>query len=281
MITITRMTKTEPAYIPPNWSNGTDAGIAKALQKHYEDVIDLSEYWSIGDERMIHLNAMQAASPNGSITLPEQDITVVITAFNHNDLETPINGHTKGCITVQTKECLHNLTGNLDTNGHIYIDGESSQDPTFTKWSELYMRTYLNGIVLNAFHPTFKSMIKPSKHYRHTTYNGSASEEVIDNIFLPSYPEVFGTESYSFYVPTDSAEGTQWEYYSNGDNSRLIKYGNNGGQPNNKVQSWWTGSASSYYQSYTGYAWVCVASDGTAGRYIGDYALALAPAFVL
>ena len=55
------------------------------------------------------------------------------------------------------------------------------------------MRTFLNSNVYNAFQSDFKSMIKASKHYRHTEYDTSTSEQVTDNIFLPSYPEVFGT----------------------------------------------------------------------------------------
>jgi hypothetical protein len=71
----------------------------------------------------------------------------------------------------------------------------------------------------------FKSAIKQSKHYRHTAYNTSTSEEVTDTLFLPSYPEIFGTASYSNYTPTSPVEGTQFKYYET--QSNRIKYGNN------------------------------------------------------
>lgn len=284
MLVLKQMKKdAPPPWEPASWSTGTNAEISETLQKYYNDEItinELSAYWGIGDERVIHLNAMQAASPNGTVTMPEQDITVIIVAYDHTDLETPINNHTKACITVQTKECLHNLTANESTSGHVYINGDSDPDTTFTKWSNLYMKTYLNDKVLNAFQSNFKSMIKPSKHYRHTTYDGSASEEVIDTLFLPSYPEIWGTD-YSEYAPTNPAEGTQWEYYGNGDTTRKIKYGNNNGNPNNVAQNWWTSSACSFYSSSGGYYWQGVAFNGTQSPTYGRYGYALAPAWAM
>ena len=59
-----------------------------------------------------------------------------------------------------------------------------------------------------------QNMIKKTKHKRLTT-NGTSSratEEVIDKLFLPSYPEVFGNISYSYYLSGATPageEGTQ------------------------------------------------------------------------
>ena len=264
----------------PTWADGTDEEIIEALEKHYNDEINLTEYWSVGDERVIQLNSMQAPNPNSSSTWAEQDITIVIVAMNHTDLATPINGHTKACITVQTREVLNNNTSAYSQSGHIYVDGNSSYDKTFTKWSNLYMRTYLNSIVLGAFSSgAFKSAIKPSKHYRHTTYNGTGSEQVTDTLFLPSYPEVFGTVSYSNYVVTSPTEGTQFEYYQT--ESNRIKYGNNNGASNGTAQYWWTGSASSLYYSSLGYCWCTGYTSGSVTAPLGGSASGLAPAFAM
>ena len=55
-------------------------------------------------------------------------------------------------------------------------------------------------------------MIKETKHKRLTQYNAKTTEEVIDKLFLPSYPEIFGNTSYGNYLsgttPTGE-EGTQ------------------------------------------------------------------------
>jgi hypothetical protein len=171
--------------------------------------------WKVGDTRKIHFNDMPAPNPNSSNTWAAQDITVAIVAHDHHDLATPINRHDKGCITVQCREVMNNNSSAYNQAGHIYINGDSNDDTTFIKWANLYMRIYLNNTVWAAIPSgNFKSTIKESKHYRHTTYNTSDSELVTDKLFLPSYPEIYGTKVSSYYTVTSPVEGTQLEYYS-------------------------------------------------------------------
>jgi hypothetical protein len=262
-----------------SFSSGTDAQIKAMLDAYYADQITWAEMgWAVGDTRVIHLNAMQAPNPNSGNTWAAQDITVVIVDHDHTDLATPINGHTKACITVQTRECMNNNTTGSNAAGHIYVNGDSSYDKSFTKWSNLYMRTYLNSTVLNAIPAgDFKSAIRQSKHYRHTTYNGTEAEQVTDTLFLPSHPEIFGTASFQYYVATSPTEGTQFAYYATASNR--IKYGNNNGYSNGTAQYWWGGSASSDYSSSTGYHWCGVYTDGSASYGYGASAFGLAPAW--
>lgn len=263
-----------------SFADGTDAEIKAMLDAYYEDKLTWEDMgWAVGDTRLIHLDAMQAPNPNSSSTWAAQDITVVIVAHDHTDLVTAINGHTKACITVQTREVMNNNTSSYNTSGHIYVNGDSSYDKTFIKWSNLYMRTYMNDIVWGAFPTDFKSVIKTSKHNRHTAYNTSASEVVNDNLFLPSYPEIFGTASYSYYTVTSPVEGTQFAYYATSANG--IKYGNNNGSPNGTAQRWWQGSASNYSPTNYGYRWCRVNTEGPASTGTGNYACGLAPAWAM
>lgn len=272
--------KVVPSLEIVSFTNGTDEQIAAMLEAYYNDELTWEDMgWSVGDTRLIHLDAMQAPNPNSSNTWAAQDITVVIVDHDHTDLATPINGHTKACITVQTREIISSAAG---TQGEIYINGNSSYDTSFTKWSNLYMRTYLNDKVLGAI-PSgdFKSAIKPSKHYRHTAYNTSASEEVTDTLFLPSYPEIFGTASYSYYMATSPTEGTQFKYFETAANK--IKYPNNNGNAGSSGKYWWEGSASSYYNSSIGYTWCSVNTGGRvdANHGGGTGVPGLAPAFAM
>ena len=261
-----------------SFSDGTDAEIKAMLDAYYADKLTWEDMgWAVGDTRLIHLDAMQAPNPNSSRTWAAQDITVVIVDHDHTDLATPINGHTKACITVQTREVLSGTSAG--SGGSIYINGDSSYDKTFKKWSTLYMRTYLNDKVWGAFPTDFKSAIKTSKHNRHTAYNTSASEVVNDNLFLPSYPEIFGTASYSYYTVTSPVEGTQFAYYATPANR--IKYGNNNGSPNSTTQYWWQGSASNYLHPSNGYHWCRLNTDGSSDFSHGDASLGLAPAFAM
>lgn len=263
------------------FADGTDEEIKAMLDAYYANNITWAEMgWAVGNTRTIHLNAMSAPNPNSSNTWAAQDIVIAIVAHDRHDLATPINGHSKACITVQTRECMNNNTSGYNQAGHIYVNGDSSYDMTFTKWANLYMRTYLNSTVLGAI-PTgdFKDAIKQISHYCHTAYNTADDELVTDTLFLPSYPEVFGTASYQYYTPTTHTEGTQWSYYETAANR--IKYGNNNGASNGTAQYWWEGSASNYYASSSGCGWCSVDTSGAAGRSSGGDAFGLAPAFAM
>lgn len=264
------------------FADATDEQIKIMLGAYYADLITWEQMgWQVGDTRVIHLDAMQAPNPHAGDTWQAQDITVVIVAHDHTDLATPINVHTKACITLQTRECLNNVTNdwdNRDKNG-IYINGTGQSDMTFTKWQNLYARDYLNGTVYDSFSNTFKSLIKPSKNNRHTTYNGSESESIVDNLFIPSYPEIFGSESFSYYVPTSPTEGSQFDYYKTASNR--VKHGNNNGNSNGTSVNWWNGSASSAYTTTYGYNWCIVNTTGEPNRNSGSEALGISPAFAM
>ena len=132
-----------------SFTDGTDEEIAAMLEAYYNDELTWEEMgWAIGDTRKIHLNSFQAPNPNSSQTWAAQDITVVIVAHDHTDLATAINGHTKACITVQTRETLSGTSAG--SQGTIYVDGNAAKDTKFTKWSNLFMRTYLNSKALEA-----------------------------------------------------------------------------------------------------------------------------------
>jgi len=252
--------------------------------------------WEVGNTRKWHLNAMQAPNPNSSNTWAAQDITIVITGHEKEDLEMPINGHTKACISVQCRECMNNGSGSDGTNG-IYVNGDSSYDTTFTKWLNLYMRTYLNDTVYGAM-PSgdFKSAIKTAKHNRLTT-NGNdpmtanttdgsktvrTTEVVTDKVFLYSYTQIYGNTRYFYYLGgaiPNSEEGEQLDYFKTASNR--VKNGNNNGSPSGTAWIWWMGSPSSLYSSSGGYYWCRVYTGGSADISGGGVAIGLAPAFVM
>ena len=213
--------------------------------------------------------------------ISKEDIVIEIVATEHTDLATAINGHSKACITVQTREVLNNYKdSNSDGVNGIYVNGDSSYDMTFTKWSNLYMRTYLKTTAWGAIpEGDFKDCIKETHHWRHTNYNTADDEEVYDYLFLPSYPEIFGTASFSYYVPTTHTEGTQFERYAT--QANRVKQGNNNGVKNGTNVCWWEGSASSYYPSSRGYGWCDVHTTGVADSSTGNGVHGLAPAFAM
>lgn len=278
-----RTTGTPAGYEIVTFADGTDDQIAAMLNAHYAGEIDIADYWAVGNTRKIHLN--QVANPKGSGSVwPEQDITIVITAIKHHDLVTPINGIKKAAITCQTRECINNCTSAYGTDYHIYPNLTSTSLTDNQAWagtSIISMRTWMNGTFLNTMMPTgIKNMIKTITHQRLTTHTSTTTTAVTDQIFLPSYSEIYGTASYSYYsLSGQTTEGTQWDYYKTASNR--IKYGNNAGNANSTAQYWWEGSPSTYYDSSAGYYWCRVNTDGSASVSYGNFAGGFAPAFAL
>lgn len=262
--------------------------IGEMIDAGYNDPdFDITDYWAVGNPMTV--DVAQMTNPNtgvsGTSPWPAQKLTFVVTAFNHHTLATPINGKTKALITMQARECLNKPGTNWNKpNLGAYVNGNSDYDMTFTKWSQLPLRTWLNGTFLNALPAKLKSMIKPIKHNM-LNNNGASSkttESVTDSVFLPTYPEVFGNTAWSYYlnnVTPAGEEGTQWPYYATASNR--IKYGNNNGASDGSACYWWEGSPSSYYNSSFGYYWCRVDADGNAAHYGGYSAFGVAPAFCL
>ena len=116
-------------------------------------------------------------------------------------------------MTVQTKECLNNLSQGYNENGGIFVNLNNNRDSTFSPWSKLPMRIWMNNQFYNTcFSDEWKALIKDTKHKRLTTYDQTTTEEVVDKIFLPSYPEIFSNTAYQYYIANvkpNSEEGTQ------------------------------------------------------------------------
>ena len=287
-------TTTQPIIIVKivPFATGTDAEIKAMLDAYYNDYITWADMgWQIEDTRKIHLNAIEGPAPN-HYGLPAQDFTVTITDHDKEDLATPINGHTKGCISVNFRELLSNGTLN-----YIHVNGDSGTDYSFTKWANLYMRTYLNSTIWGAI-PSgdFKSAIKASKHNRLTTngnnpttankWDGSktdrTTEVVIDYLYVPSYTQIYGnvlSTSYLGGATPNNEEGEQLEYYKTASNR--IKHDNNNGSPSSTAREWWTGSPCSLYDSVYKYYWLHVNAGGSVSQTDGKIGKWLSPAFVM
>jgi len=259
------------------------------LDAHYKGKINISDYWSVGDTRIISLNSI--ASPNEDLFIedwPYQNITIVITAFDQYDLAT-VNGTRSKCALVcQTREVMNEISNNGATDscaeGTIFVNLNSDYNTDYENchWSTIAMRTWMNGDFLkNAFDSDiFTNLIKPIKRQvlatrgcSGTTSNGTVdktTETVIDSIFLPTYQEICGNTSDSDYmsgITPDGEEGTQWTYYAT--SSNRVKYGNGGGEQFSDVPVyWWTGSPSTDYRTpqgddaRLGCTWYYVAEDG-------------------
>lgn len=217
----------EKKYIPPFWSTGTDAEITEALQKHYAGEIDLTEYWSVGDERTIHLSAMDGNWNGGSSgeSHVDQDATFVIMNVGGKTLANSINGHTECAFIVGMKDML--TTGSTYEEGYMNPRGTNAGG-----WNECARRTWCNNVFYNAIPASIRHIFK--QHINKTSNGRTNHSQIISSVdyfAFTSEKEIFNTTTYA--NATAEADNTQWEYYKTAANR--IKYR----APNGNPYYWW------------------------------------------
>lgn len=189
------------------FADGTWEQIQAMLEAHYNDEINISDYWSVDDRKYISLSAMSATGVGESHHADTYEY--VIYGIEHDDLAEPINGHTKAAITIGQ---LRYFTTAGATNG--YRDKElgymNSTATTSGGWESCARRKWCNEVFFNALPDGLKPMVKTVKKYSGVG-NGSASgiQTTQDKVFLLSEIEIFGSR----YESVDG-EGNQYQFFA-------------------------------------------------------------------
>ncbi len=239
------------------------------LEAHYNGKINISDYWHVGDTRIMHLNAMSKTT-GASESHVAQDMTMVIIGIEHDNLKTPINGKTKAAITLQCREVLGN-------NGVIEFGGiAGAQNQSTPNYQQNPRRTWLNETFVNSLPNIIKSLIKTiiKKNIANHNSNPGAGHDTEDKAFLTSYPEMVGAVSYEYYKGSVELEGNQYDYYKT--TSNRIKRINNNGIGGNSTE-YWLRSPGAGYSDYH----LCIVKSGSVEFTTSNSMLSLAPAFCL
>ena len=249
------------------FADGTDEEIAAMVNAHYNDKINLSDYWAVGDTRSVSLSAMSSDYVRESHRA--QTVQFVIGDFEHDDLVASINGHTKAAITLLQKNCLMDATSSSNSNNGSN-DTETGQmnssDTNSGGWKNCNRRTWCNNVYYNALPSAWKSMVK-TVNKKSGTGSGSSSgtETTQDKIFLAAEIEIFGSTTYSV-----SGEGAQYQYYKNATANRY------------KMPKWDSSYVSQWYwerspRSGNSAHFCYVSYNGSASSYIAFGAYGVAP----
>jgi hypothetical protein len=231
------------------WSGGTDEEIKAMIDAADAGQIDLNDYWSVEDERTVHLSAMTAGNGLNNAQ-PEQDVTLVLMDTGANSGYKDVNNKTVNFVWGQ-KDCL-SQKGRMNTS-----------NTNTGSWNGCAMRADLNNKYYNALPATFRSCLKQFNVITAQTYNGSTNQTSQDYISLFAEKEVFGTTTYS--NTTEAAALSQIEYYKT--TSNRIK------QINGSNYYWWERSP---FSSSAG-NFCHVTSNGSAGGYLASDAGGVAP----
>lgn len=252
----------EPSIPEPegivSFSDGRSEQIIDMINRHYAGEIDISDYWSVGDERVINLRSMSTSYVNEAHVA--QAITLVIIGIEHDTLyDEPSK---KACITVQTKEVLGNdgeaETGIMHTS--VSLSGA---------WGSCNRKKWCSNVFKQALPEVFSENIKEVKKYYAIGSNIYSGKN--DVFFLPS-ANVFSEYKNNYE--------TVYPYFL--DESNVIKKVNNNGSTSSLKCGWWltdrTGGTITSASTHTFYY---VLDTGTRGNAGATYETGLAPAFCL
>ena len=233
------------------WTDGTDAQIAAMVAAADAGEINLSDYWSVGDERQVTLSAMSATGVGESHVA--QTVTFVLMNAGGKTLAnaTP-SGRTTCSFIVGMKN-------GLAEKGYM-----NSSDSSSGGWENSKRRTWCNKVFRNAIPSALRDIFK-----QHLNITSGGSSNTIttstDYFALPAEKEVFG--SVTFANPTVESNLTQFEYYKTSAN-RIKKTGDSG-----SAYDWWERSPHSRNSDY----FCSGESGGGAGCNTASWDCVLAP----
>ena len=233
------------------WAAGTDEEIVEMVKAADEGSINLADYWSVGDERKVHLSEMPTTS--WSESQPPQTVTFVLMNKGGKELaEATAGGRTTCSFVVGMKNSLKN-TGMLN-QGNTNSGG----------WDKCPRRTWCN----DAFKNAIPSILLPIfKQHINVTADGQSSSTLtsFDYFALAAEKEVFGSNTYASSTAESSL--TQFEWYKTSAN-RIKKLGDDGSN-----EAWWGRSPDSSDST----CFCCVISSGGADWYNSSITYGLSP----
>ena len=188
------------------FQNGTDEEIAAMVNAHYAGKINIADYWSTEDRRLIHLNAMSATGVSESHHA--DDYYIVIAGINHDNL----TSGGKAAITL----CLERILFKDTTTESYSFSWSPSEECGYMNssstnvggWENCARRTWCNEIFFNALPSWAQSLIKPVDKLTSAGNQSTTIKTTSDKVFLFSEVEILGTNTYS--AP---GEGEQYDLF--------------------------------------------------------------------
>lgn len=249
----------EPLAVVP-WSTGTDEQIVAMVQAADRGEINLSDYWTVGDTRTVHLSAM-AATGVGE-THAEQDVELVLMHAGEYKLNSAVESGRDTCSFVV------GMKDGLAEQGYM-----NSSNTNSGSWEGCARRAWCNDVFKGAIPSSLLPIFKQFKTITAETYNGTTLKTSVDWFALAAEREIFGAgygyagSGYANNTEAASTDIFQFTWYQTSAN-RIKKYGTTG-----SAGHWWERSP-----SYGSSSCFClVGSGGGAGSNLASSAYGLAP----
>ena len=234
------------------WAGGTDKEIVAMVEAADQGIINLSDYWAVGDTRTVQLSAMSATGVGESHEAQEVDL-ILMHAGGYALNAAVASGRTECSFVVGQKDLLA-------TAGYMNSSATNSGS-----WEGSARRVWCNNVYKNALPSTLLPIFKQFKTITAETYNGSTNQESVDYFALPAEKEIFDSKFFS--NETEFNALFQFDYYKTISN-RIKKLGKTGSAGN-----WW--ERSPLYSASSGFC--RVGSSGSANSNNARFPYGLAP----
>ena len=249
MIPAAKRCEDGPAEAPVKivtWADGTDEEIVAMVKAADEGLIDLKNYWNVGDVRKVMLSETEGCEWYTSHS--RQEAEFVLMNVGGKALLTPTeSGRTTCSFVVGLKDCLKEE------------DKINKEDTNEGGWETSDVRKWCNDGFAQSIPQTLQPIFKD---FVNATYANGKVVETTDLFALPAEVEVYGSTEYSA-----QGEGAQFEFYKNPLN-RIKCLGSGGYQA-----YWWERSPYSSSSTY----FCLVGSIGYAYFSSASYTYGLAP----
>lgn len=229
-----------------SWADGTDEEIVAMVKAADKGLIDLKDYWNVGDVRKAMLSETEGCEWYTSHSRQETEF-VLMNAGGKMLLTPTESGRTTCSFVVGLKDCLKEE------------DKINREDTNQGGWESSDIREWCNDWFAQSIPQTLQPIFK---NFVNSTYADGKIVETTDLFALPAEVEVYGSTEYSA-----QGEGTQFEFYKNPLN-RIKCIGSGGYQAN-----WW--ERSPYSSNSTRFC--IVYSNGTAYSFGASSTSGLAP----
>lgn len=194
----------DPSFV--TWSGGTDEEIVKMVKLADAGLINLSDYWHVGDTRTIHLSAMDATGVGE--THAAQDVELVLM-------------HAGGYELADGSACNF-VVGQKDSLAERgYMNSTATNSGS---WEGSARRAWCNSVYKNAIPSSLQPIFKQFKTITAETYDGTTLKTSLDYFALPAAKEVIGGSATSAGFATlrsNLAEFNalfQFDWYKTADN---------------------------------------------------------------
>lgn len=231
------------------WADATEHEIDLMLQAHYDGIINISDYWSVGDIRKVSLGYMASTGVGESHSAQKAELVII--GFDHDNL----TRGGKAAVTVQQRDCLIE---------YGYMEGSSTNAKG---WVNCARRTWCNNTYKNALPTALADLIKEVTKRTSAGNKSSTIMASFDNVFLISEVEAFGQVTGSY-----AGEGTQYEHYKSTSNRYKYK-----GTSRATNTHWLLRSP----RSNDTYYYCAVGSGGNTYATQSDGTMGIAPAFCI